>query len=85
MHVLIEGIQEIGTMFQVMEHGKVKTISCRDLSFQILMLSKVVLDENMKCWSVLIEGVPGGEAVPSPKGKNYFLWIIQSENMAVDR
>ena len=85
MHVLVEGVQEIGAMFQVMEHGEIKTISCRDLSFQIFMLSKVFLDENMKCWSVVIEGVPGWEAVPSPKGKNYLFRIIQSENIAVDR
>jgi hypothetical protein len=78
MHVLVEGVQEISTMFQVMEHGKVKTISCRDLSFQIFMLSKIILDENMKRLSILIEWVPGWKAVPSPKGKNYFLWIIQS-------
>jgi hypothetical protein len=58
------------------------------------MLSKVILDENMKGWSILVKGVPGWEAVPSPKGKNYFLLatiirrtrlIILSENMTVDR
>lgn len=84
MHFLIERVQELLTMFEVMEHGKVKTISCRDLSFQVFMLSQFISDKHMKGWTILIERVPGWEAVPSPKGKNYLVRIIQPENMAVD-
>ncbi len=76
MHVLIEGVQEIGTMFQIMEHGKVKTISRGYLSFQIFMLSNAILDENIKCGYVMVKRIPGWQAVPSPKGKNCLFTLL---------